>query len=150
MGGSRWNKPYTMVQCTLLLDSFQVLILSFGSHEENLDVFFGREQTERFSENVCALNIYEATYKNKPAMAACTMFIAVSNSEEHRWRKRQMEQPIVQNPVRQEKLSDPCCVPHNLVERSHTFLPAAVIILQTFAPDKGMLSTMGQDLCKLR
>jgi hypothetical protein len=39
-----------------------------------------------------------------------------------------MVQPVLRNTVREKKLSDPGCVAHNLVERSHTFFPAALIV----------------------
>jgi hypothetical protein len=150
MGGGWWNKFDTMVLFTFLLDSFKVLVRPFGPYEENFYLLFGGKQTDCFSKDVCSFDIREAPYKSKPAMAAGTEFLRVCNGKGPRWRKRQMEEPIFRNSVKEKKVSDPGCVPHNPVGRSHTFLPAPLIILQTFAPDKRMLKTSRQNQCKLR
>jgi hypothetical protein len=60
-----------------------------------------------------------------------------------------MVQPILRNAVRAKKLLDPGCVPHNLVERSYTLFPATLIVLQTFAPNKGMLNAIWESMREL-
>jgi hypothetical protein len=91
MGSGWWNKFDSMVLCTFLLNSFQVLVRTFGPHEQNLYLLFMRKQTDRFSKNVRSLDIREAPYKNKPAMAVEALFLGVTDSEGPRWRKRKME-----------------------------------------------------------